>query len=907
MAQGSSDVGRRMEDAADEGIRFLGRVLGDVLRSQEGGAAFETVERIRKASIKFHDNGSQDAYEALQEIVSALPIEQMLSALRAFSYYLHLLNLAEDEAQLQGQREIGGSAMLETTLKQASEALGPDGVRALIDRLLVSPVLTAHPTEIRRQSTMRAEFAIARLLDDWSSAPEGSRAAKEASEEIRREVEILWQTALLRRSKLSVRDEIRNGLNYYDHTFMDVVPQIHGTVERHLEDDDLRSFLRIGSWIGGDRDGNPFVDAHVFGDTFKLQADFVLRHYLEELHQLGSELSMSTRVVPVSDEIAALSDASSDTSPHREDEPYRRIIVHLYARISATLKDIVPGAALPRDVVAVPPYDGPDAFLADLDTIDASLRANQAPATAGGRLLTLRRKVQSFGFHLATVDMRQNSAVHEATVAELLSAVDPSVDYTSLSEEARCEMLLAELSSARMLLRPYHSYSDAAEKELSIFRKARDIRARFGPKAITLSIISNCTSISDMLELLVLLKETGLGSDENSEGLQVVPLFETIEDLQNGPEIMRRFLTLPAYREILAKQGNVQEVMLGYSDSNKDGGFVTSNWELYKAERNFVAVFRDLGIGMRLFHGRGGSVGRGGGHVRDAILSQPTGAVDGQIRLTEQGEVISSRYAHREIAQTHLETIVSATLEASMGANTDRPIPAKWEAVIDQLSGSAFTAYRDLVFGTEGFEDFFWSSTIITEIAALNIGSRPASRSKTRAITSLRAIPWVFSWAQCRIMLPGWYGFGAAVTELLEQDGEAGLELLRDCYANWPFFRTLVKKIETIIGKSDMSIAARYADLVEDAELRDRIFTRITDEWQRAHDCVEQITGRDLGASAETSARPEHRRRTPYLDPLNHMQVAMLRKVRAGDTSERTQRALLLSINGVASGLRNTG
>ncbi|SFR20459.1 phosphoenolpyruvate carboxylase [Poseidonocella sedimentorum] len=894
------------EDMADEGIRFLGRHLGNVLLNQEGGGAFDTVERIRKASIRFHDSGSEADYTALQEIVSALPIDEMLQSLRAFSYYLHLLNLAEDEAQLQGQRATGSRDMLEGMLNAAREAFGDQGLRALIDRLMVSPVLTAHPTEIRRQSTMRAEFAIARRLDDWSRAETGSHAEREASDDILREIEILWQTALLRRSKLSVRDEIRNGLNYYDHTFMEVVPEIHGTVERYLEDDALRGFLRIGSWIGGDRDGNPFVDADVLRDTFRLQADFALRHYLEELHQLGAELSMSTRVVGVSDALEVLAKASADGSAHREDEPYRRIIIHLYARISATLRDVVPGAALPRDAAPAAPYEGPEAFLADLDLIDASLRANQAPATAGGRLLSLRRKVRSFGFHLATVDLRQNSAVHEATIAELLSAVDPSMDYLSLDEGGRCAVLLGELASARMLLRPYHSYSEATEKELSIFRMARDIRARFGPKAIALSIISNCTSISDMLELLVLLKETGLSVDGGG-GVQVVPLFETIEDLQNGPEIMRRFLTMPAYREVLARQGNVQEVMLGYSDSNKDGGFVTSNWELYKAERNFVSVFKDLGIGMRLFHGRGGSVGRGGGHVRDAILSQPAGAVDGQIRLTEQGEVISSRYAHREIGRAHLETIVSATLEASMGAGGEVAVPEAWEAVVDRLSGTAFDAYRDLVFGTEGFEEFFWSSTIITEIAALNIGSRPASRAKTRAITSLRAIPWVFSWAQCRIMLPGWYGFGTAVSDYLEAEGDEGLATLRACFADWPFFRTLVKKVETIIGKSDMSIAARYAELVEDAELRERIFTRITEEWQRAHDCVEVITERKLGAAAETTARPEHRRRTPYLDPLNHMQVAMLRKVRAGDTSEKTQRALLLSINGVASGLRNTG
>ncbi|WP_116133153.1 phosphoenolpyruvate carboxylase [Tropicimonas sp. IMCC34043] len=899
--------GRNPED--EDGIRFLGRVLGRTLHAQEGGRAFDTVEDIRLASIDYHRTGDETAYARLQRIIAGLAEDRTLQVLRAFTYFLHLANIAQDEEILLAHRE-STETSLKATLDDALETgMSREQLMKFFREALVSPILTAHPTEIRRQSIMRAEFSIVRLLDERTRARRIGLDTAEIDGAIAREIESLWQTHLLRLTKLTVNDEIKNGLAYFDHTFFQAVPKIQETVHEALgigvRDEPLPAFLRIGTWIGGDRDGNPFVTDEVLRNAFRLQSGHALRHYLGEVHKLGSELSMSTRVVSVDPQIEALSAASPDPANRRQDEPYRRILTWVYSRLGATLVDIDPQAAPAQVAFPAEPFSGPDEFLDVLDAIDASLRSHQSSTIADGRLLTLRRQVVSFGFHLSSVDLRQNSKIHETTVAELFEAVVPGTGYLQLSEDERVALLRAELASARALIRPYWTYSDKTAQELRIFATAREIIDRFGPKAITTSIISNSETVSDVLELCVLLKEAGLLGVDGACTISVVPLFETIADLQNGPGIVDALFALPEYRRIVEFQGNTQEIMLGYSDSNKDGGFTTSNWELFKAEGEFVQLFRDRGVRLRLFHGRGGSVGRGGGPAREAIIAQPPGAVAGQIRLTEQGEVISSRYSMAEIGYAHLETLVSATVEASLLIKESATTKAG-VAIMESLSDHAFRAYRDLVFETEGFEDFFWSSTIISEIAALNIGSRPASRSKTREITSLRAIPWVFSWAQCRLMLPGWYGFGSAVEAWMAEYEGDGAAVLAGLYNDWPFFHSLVSKAESVISKSNLTIAAHYADLVEDVELRDRVFGRITEEWHKTADALRAITGRGPEEVAAADVSLHHR--APYLDPLNHIQVALLRKARTEEAmSERAQRGVLLSINGIASGLRNTG
>ncbi|MFV0358251.1 phosphoenolpyruvate carboxylase [Tropicimonas sp.] len=898
----------------EENIRYLGRILGNVLRAQEGGLAFDTVEEIRRASVELHRTGEEAAYRRLHEMIAALPEDLTVQALRAFTYFLHLLNIAQDEQILIDQRSSANDTLQATIDAARLNGHSDRQIAAFFRSALVSPILTAHPTEIRRQSTMRSEFAISQLLDERSRARRVGLDCAGIEKGIEREVETLWQTHLLRRTKLSVIDEIRNSLGYYDHTFFHAVPRLQDTLRTALPEttfgQDFPAFLRIGSWIGGDRDGNPFVTDQILRDCFRLQAGHAVRHYLTEVHLLGRELSISTRVVRVNAELEELAAASPDTSEHRQDEPYRRALIGIYSRLAATLAGIDPGAPVPRPTPLGIPYDMAEDFLADLDVIDRSLRSHQAHAIADGRVLDLRRKVRSFGFHLASVDLRQNSSVHGATVAELFEAIAPGTGYKAMDEAARIEILRRELNSPRSLIRPFWEYSEQTAAELAVFRAAKEVIDRFGPRAVVTSIISNAQSVSDVLELCVLLKQAGLLSLDGRCSIAIVPLFETIADLRDGPGIMRALFEMAEYRRIVAAQDDVQEIMLGYSDSNKDGGLVTSGWELYKAERALVVLFGEQKLRLRLFHGRGGSIGRGGGPLREAIIAQPPGAVDGQIRLTEQGEVISSRYSHAEIGYAHLETLVSATLEATLMPQAGEA-PDEYSAIMDLMSDHAFRAYRGLVFETDGFEEFFWSSTVISEIASLNIGSRPASRSKTREISSLRAIPWVFSWAQCRIMLPAWYGFGSAVAGwcAASDDPEgAGLAAL---YRKWPFFHAMVSKIDLMIGKSDMAMAAQYADLCENREIRDRIFGRIVAEWEATVRALEMITGTspvERNQSGEAKAKLRHR--TPYLDPLNHMQVELLKKTRlagSGEISEKTRRGILLSINGVASGLRNTG
>lgn len=895
---------------ASESMHFLDQVLGRVLQEQEGDRALDAVQEIRRQSIAYHTTGDKAAYTRLHDIVSALPEDLTLQVMRAFTYYLHLLNIAQDEEQLMLHRVAPVTTLAQTICDLRAQGVSEAELTRFFQTALISPILTAHPTEIRRQATMRSEFAIIDGLHARNLSRAAGAETQEIDERIEREIETLWQTHLLRRSKLTVEDEIANGLSYFDHTFFDALPKLQNTLLAALTGDpdarDISSFLRVGSWIGGDRDGNPNVTATTLRKTFDRQSGHALRHYLEDVHNLGSELSVSTRVVGVSEEAAALAAQSFDTSTHREDEPYRRILISIYARLVATLKDINPKALAPRAGHVAQPYRDPAEFLQELDVIDRSLRAHRGIRIARGRLRKLRRKIRAFGFHLASVDLRQNAAVHEATIAELFEAIAPGTGYTDLNEEARCALLLRELDTPRALTRPHWSYTKQTTRELDIFASAKTILHRFGPGAIATSIISNAQSPSDVLELCVLMKEAGILAEDGTCPVALVPLFETIEDLRNGPAIMQALFDIPAYRRVVATQNDTQEVMLGYSDSNKDGGFVTSSWELFQAEQKFVELFAAHKIRLRLFHGRGGSVGRGGGPAREAILAQPPGAVDGQIRLTEQGEVISSRYAHADIGYAHLETLVSATLEASLTPGRAEPDPGAVE-IMDQLSGHAFAAYRDLVFGTPGFEDFFWSTTIINEIASLNIGSRPASRKANRDITALRAIPWVFSWAQCRIMLPGWYGFGSGVEKWRMQSENQDLEPLKKLYDSWPFFHSMVEKIELILNKSDLGIASSYADLVSDTNVRDRIFGRISDEWHKTATALEAITGRPpipLPKGAEGGMIPH---RVPYLDSLNHMQVEMMKRARAGNTGELVNRGILLSINGIASGLRNTG
>ena len=900
-------------------IRLLGRILGDTVRDQEGADVFDLVERIRQTSIRFHRDNDKPARRELELILDSMSISQTVRIVRAFSYFSHLANVAEDQnniRQMRSSLRAGETPMpgtLALTLSHARAAgISAADLRKFFATALISPVLTAHPTEVRRKSTIDREMEIAALLDRRERVQLTPEELAASDEQLRRAVLTLWQTNILRRTKLTVLDEVANGLSFYDYTFLHEVPRLHCALEDRLNEGEgaaqgeLASFLKMGSWIGGDRDGNPFVTADVMRSTLKMQSSRALRFYLDELHVLGSELSLAAHLADVSKDLRTLAERSPDTSPHRKGEPYRLAVSGIYARLAAT------AARLDVETTRAPvgeaaPYANSNEFKADLDIIYRSLISNNSRVIARGRLRHLRRAVDCFGFHLARIDIRQNSAVHERTVAELIDAAMPGMSYMALSEEARISLLTGELRNARPLTSTFVKYSEETLGELAVFHAAAEAHAKFGTEAIPQCIISMCKGVSDMLEVALLLKEVGLVDPSGRSAINIVPLFETIEDLQASSRIMDRLLSMHDYRKLVDSRGSVQEVMLGYSDSNKDGGFVTSGWELYKAEIGLVSVFEHHHVRQRLFHGRGGSVGRGGGPSYDAIIAQPGGAVNGQIRITEQGEIISSKYSNSEVGLYNLKVLAAATLEASLLQPRQSAPNPEYLKAMEELSALAFKAYRGLVYETEGFADYFWASTVITEIASLNIGSRPASRKKTREIEDLRAIPWVFSWAQCRLMLPGWYGFGSAVEAWIKQYPDKGMPFLNELYRQWPFFRTLLSNMDMVLAKSSIAIASRYAELVPDVGLRESIFSRIRGEWQSSIDMLLGITGQERLLQGNPLLERSIRNRFPYLDPLNHVQVELLKEHRAQNPDEQVLRGIQITINGISAGLRNSG
>ncbi len=900
-------------------IRLLGRILGDTVRLQEGDEVFELVEHIRRTGVQFHRNADEAARHELQRIMSSLPTDRALRIIRAFGYFSHLANIAEDQHHIRRTRAYAKAeaparpGTMAYALGRARQArLSRQQLQDFFDRALCSPVLTAHPTEIRRKSSIDREMEIARLLDERDRVeftPEELAANRRA---LRRNVLTLWQTSLVRGTRLRVIDEVANGLSYYDYTFLRALPLFYADLERLLgatdpawQDMKVPSFLRMGSWIGGDCDGNPFVTAEVTRQTLAMQSGRAMRFYLEELHELGGELSLDGRIVGVSDGLAALAERSPDHAVERQSEPYRRAIVGVYARLAATAWALDRLEAPHPPVGPAPAYDSVSDFTADLDTLFDSLSANGSGPLARGRLRALRRAVDVFGFHLASLDLRQNSDVHERVMAELVEAAGLG-DYRALDEPGRIALLVRELGNMRPLSSPHLSYGEETANELGMLNVAADAHRRYGPRSMPDYVISKADSVSDILEVAVLLKEVGLLRPHESRlDVDIVPLFETIGDLQRCGPVMEALFALPAYRRLLASRGNVQEVMLGYSDSNKDGGYLTSTWELYKAELTLVELFRRHEVGLRLFHGRGGSVGRGGGPSYEAILAQPSGAVQGQIRVTEQGEVIGGKYSNAEVGRRNLETLAAATFEATL-LEVERPLPPAWRTVMEELSANAFRAYRALVYETEGFDRYFRESTVLDEIASLNIGSRPASRSKKQGIEDLRAIPWVFSWAQCRLMLPGWYGFGSAVKAWLAAHPD-GMATLQAMHADWPFFRTTLSNMDMVLSKSSIAIASRYADLVPDEKLRSAIFGRIRTEWHESIDTLLTIMGHDRLLQGNPLLERSIRNRFPYLDPLNHVQVELLQAHRAQSTDEQVLRGIQLTINGISAGLRNSG
>ncbi|HEY0044106.1 MAG TPA: phosphoenolpyruvate carboxylase [Allosphingosinicella sp.] len=875
-------------------IRYLGKLLGDVIRAYGGDALFERIEHIRQASVDRHRGADEDADLGLE----TLSLDETLAFTRGFMLFSMLANLAEDR---QGIAQEPGASFAEALAQLRTRGISDEEVAATLERALIVPVLTAHPTEVRRKSMIDHRNRIADLMRQRDSGRSETADGDLLEDALLRQIALLWQTRPLRRDRLYVADEVETALAYLRDVFLPVLPALYVRWERVLGKRP-KSFLKPGSWIGGDRDGNPFVNAQSLRHALGRACETVLSHYLDEVHALGAELSLSTELAEVTGEVAALAELSHDAAAARSDEPYRRALTGIYARLAATHRALTGRDPARRATVAAEPYATPSDFRRDLCAIAHALgRGGEGLLSGSGALGRLIRAVETFGFHLATLDLRQNADVHERVVAELLKVAGVEDDYLSLSESGRVSLLRAELNGGRLLANPYATYSDETASELDIVRAAAEAHRRYGPACITAYIISKAESVSDLLEVNILLKEAGLWrpGEPPEADIMAVPLFETIGDLEQGPAIMAEWLALPEVAAATSARGH-QEVMLGYSDSNKDGGYLTSVWSLHQASRALADVFEARQAAMQLFHGRGGAVGRGGGSSFSAIRAQPSGTVQGRIRITEQGEVIAAKYGTRESAAVNLEAIASATVLATLETRSVRRRDLFYGAMAE-ISGAAFRAYRGLVYETEGFADFFRQMTPIAEIADLKIGSRPASRTTSGRIEDLRAIPWVFSWSQARVMLPGWYGAGQALAGFQDR------ALLKEMVEAFPFFRTSLDNLEMVLAKSDIAIAARYAELVQDPAQRTAIFTRIRDGWHQAHDVLLEVTGQSRLLEAKPSLDASIRLRLPYIEPLNLLQIELLKRHRSGETDPRIREGIQLSLNAIATALRNSG
>jgi phosphoenolpyruvate carboxylase len=908
---------RPADEPLDNDIRLLGRILGDVINDQAGAEAFSLVESIRQAAVAQRRGEHEGA--TVESLVAELTSDQALHLIRAFGWFSLLANVAEDVHHGRRRRfhQLAGSPPQAGSIDHAVGRLKAGGVTdpALLQRLSsvsVSPVVTAHPTEVRRKTVLKVQREIARLLVARDYTADGAEGRAAIDRELSISVLTLWQTAILRLSKLRVDDEINEALGYYTISLLTEIPALAASLNQAITDAwpsiapaDIPQLLQMGSWIGGDRDGNPFVTADVLRFAIERQVTVALTHHLSGLWELADSLSMSDRLIEPTIELLALADSSGDASAFRADEPYRRALRGMHARLSVVAHSWGIDVTTKGIDHAPAPYAAPTELLADLDIVIASLRTHGAGPVADAHVVPVRRAVECFGFHLCTLDLRQNADVHERVVAELLAAAAVAPEYLALDEAARVALLTDELASPRPLRLAHQTYSPETTSELAIVNEAAAAIRRLGPAAISHYVISKCQSVSDLLEVAVMLREASLlQTGSNRLLVDIVPLFETIEDLRNAAAVFGDLMRHDRYRSwIDSSRSGLQEVMLGYSDSNKDGGYLTSNWALYQAQSDVIAAAHDANVRLRFFHGRGGTVGRGGGPSYDAILAQPAGAVAAGLRLTEQGEIVAARYADRDLARRSLEVLIAATLEAGID-NTPAREP-RYVAIVDELSTLAFNEYRSLVYDDPRFEQFFRAMTPVSEISKLNIGSRPASRTASTRIEDLRAIPWVFSWSQCRVMLPGWYGTGFALEQWVGAD-DVRIATLQEMYRDWPFFRTVLSNMGMVLAKTDLAIARRYADLVPDADVRSELFGRITAEHERAVRWVRTITGSGLLGDNPALAR-SIRNRFPYLDPLNHLQINLLRDFRNGATDELTTRAIHLTLNGLATGLRNSG
>ena len=915
------------DETLRDDIRHLGRILGDVIREQEGDEVFNLVENARRTAFRLH-RGEAEVGELTALFRDIDPVEATL-IIRAFTHFALLANLAEDlhEERLVEEGLDAGEAprdsSLEATWAKLRDARVPGAeIGSMMESAEVVPVLTAHPTETRRRTVFDVQKHIGasmRARHEVINAPRTARteAKLEALDlEIRRRIMTLWQTALIRMNRPDIRDEVEVGLRYYQLSLLETVPKLNRDVAammRELGGDDVpeNPVVRMGSWIGGDHDGNPYVTEDVVRYATDRAAGTILRHYVKQLHSLERELSFSDRLTQVSVDLVELANRGQNDVPNRVDEPYRRAVHGIRGRVAATAISRLGASVVEGDWSCHEPYSSVEEMRADLDVVEASLRRSHDDLIADHRLADIQGATDVFGFHLYSLDLRQNSESHEDILTELFRLSGVAEDYRSLPERRRVEILTRELTSARPLVPRGVELSEVTARELGIMRAAADAVEAYGPEVVPHCIISMCSSVSDLLEPMILLKEVGLISVEDgapSGTVDVIPLFETIEDLQAGASVLREAWDVPLYRRYVASRGDLQEVMLGYSDSNKDGGYFAANWALYDAETAIAAVAREEGVRLRLFHGRGGTVGRGGGPSYEAILAQPKGAVQGSVRITEQGEIISAKYGHPVTARRNLEALVAATIESTLLDLEDLDDQGRAYDVMSEISELSRDAYAALMHDDPGFIEFFETSTPVGEIGSLNIGSRPSSRKQTTSISDLRAIPWVLAWSQQRSMVPGWFGVGTALNEWVGEDPDGSrLAELRELNESWPFFNSVLSNMAQVMSKSDLHLAKLYADLVSDREVADRIFSRIREEYELTLEMFLKVTDYSTLLEDNPLLARSVDMRFPYLMPLNAIQLEMLRRYRAGDSRDKVRRGIQLTMNGLATALRNSG
>ena len=930
------------KDIIKEEAEILTNLLDDITKNLVRPETFDKITQLK-------DLSKTQNYRELNQLVEQLTNEEMTVISRYFAILPLLINISEDvdlAYEINHLNNVDGEYLgkLSSTIKEVAKN---EDAQEILENLNIVPVLTAHPTQVQRKTMLDLTNHIHALLRQHRDVKAGLMNEDKWYNNLRCNIEIMMQTDMIRDKKLKVTNEITNVMEYYNSSFLQAVPNLMLEYKRLAKEHGLELEqprpITMGMWIGGDRDGNPFVTAETLKRSATIQSEVILNYYIEKISKLYRHFSLSTSLSKTSEAVAEMAALSSDTSVFREKEPYRRAFHYIQSKLIQTLVNLkewtmvgetredryaverllganahqqgpvsdyignrISGALKKISEKESPAYASAQEFKEDLEKIKDSLLENKSEYLISGEFAELLEAIDVFGFYLASIDMRQDSSVHEACVAELLKSAGINDHYSDLSEDEKCQVLLKELlEDPRILSATHAEKSELLEKELAIFQTARELKDRLGEEVIRQNIISHATSVSDMLELAVMLKEVGLVDTEKAR-VQIVPLFETIEDLDHSEETMRSYLSLPISKRWIASKNNYQEIMLGYSDSNKDGGYLSSCWTLFKAQQQLTAIGDEFGVKITFFHGRGGTVGRGGGPTYEAITSQPLKSINDRIRLTEQGEVIGNKYGNKDAAYYNLEMLVSATINR-MIAEQKSPFSMfdRFGEVMDKVVNRSYDIYRDLVFGNEHFYDYFFESSPIKAISSFNIGSRPAARKTITEIGGLRAIPWVFSWSQSRVMFPGWYGVGSSFKEFIDEDPE-NIETLRYMYKNWPFFQSLLSNVDMVLSKANMDIAFEYAQLCEEEEVRN-IYQIILHEWQLTKDIILMIEEQDELLAENPYLKESLDYRMPYFNVLNYIQLELIRRQRTGQLPADQDKLIHITINGVATGLRNSG